>query len=512
MGMPFVEKHSKSRMYRYQRRVPVELRAVIGRKHIIENLKTKDRKTAERLSAPVHARIEEMFNAARRGEWPPISDESIEVAANLWLRWINPEPVAWEIERSFEDEPSLVDSLREFVKSTQSPIRPGTDAFERLKQEAISEYGQPFVNDFPAQSAGAVAPAVRMRPSEPVGPDNPSITMALALYQAERKLEVRSKPAWETGVRRFVEVRGDLGVKSISREDAVKFQTELRKLPIRGRGTVLEQIARAKETDPRLAIGSVNKDIAVLSAIMNWVIEKHLWGIRNPFAKLTIRDKRHVMRTRYLEFSPEELRTIFEAPLFANASKDPTKRNERFWLPLLALFQGRRLTELGQRLVTDVRKSGSIWYLNVDVENQEQSVKNVGSLGAIPLHPELIRCGFLKYAESLKENNQTRLFPGLATDSATRPVTAPFSQWFTRFRRKLKITHTRKVFHSFRSNWTRAAMNGGITRDKRFALAGREDGDSEAHYRGDGFSLDVLAKEIERVRYDLNLKHIYVDA
>lgn len=511
MGMPFVEKHSKSGVFRYQRRVPAELRAVIGRKHIIENLKTKSRHTAERLSAPVHAQIEAMFDAARRGEWPPISDELVEIAANHWLRWCNPEPIDWETRREFADEPSLIASLIDFVKSTGSPIHPGTEAFDRLKREAVSQYEEPFsLTCMPPKIAVSAARPSEARLREQVGPNNPSITKALAEYQAERQLELRSKLAWETAVRRFVEVCGDRSVRSITREDAVKFRTELQKLPKRARGSVPQQIARAKETDPRLSIPSVNKDIGVLSSIMNWTIEKHMWGISNPFMRLTIRDKRGLMRTRYLEFSPDELRTIFDAPLFMQAPKDPAKRNERFWLPLLALFQGRRLTELGQRLVTDVRKSGLIWYLNVDIENQDQSVKNAGSLGAIPLHSELLRCGFLTYVECLKAKNQPRLFPGLVTDSATRSVTAPFSQWFTRFRRSINITHPRKVFHSFRSNWTRAAMNGGVAKDKRFALAGREDGDSEAHYRGDGFSLEVLSKEIKNISYDLDLRGLYV--
>jgi hypothetical protein len=72
--------------------------------------------------------------------------------------------------------------------------------------------------------------------------------------------------------------------------------------------------------------------------------------------------------------------------------------------------------------------------------------------------------------------------------------------------------HERKTFHSFRSNWTQAARNVGITKEHRFHLAGREIGDVESDsYGGDGFALSVLATELTKIKYAMiDLSRLYV--
>lgn len=43
----------------------------------------------------------------------------------------------------------------------------------------------------------------------------------------------------------------------------------------------------------------------------------------------------------------------------------------------------------------------------------DKSLKNINSQRQMPIHPELIKLGFLKYVEALKANGQERLFPEL---------------------------------------------------------------------------------------------------
>jgi hypothetical protein len=137
----------------------------------------------------------------------------------------------------------------------------------------------------------------------------------------------------------------------------------------------------------------------------------------------------------------------------------------------------------------------------------------VGSLNAYPIHPELVRLGFLDYVAGLRRQKETRLFPRVKTENPEKnTATSGFSQWWTRYRREIGITGDRKKFHSFRSNWTQSARNAGVTREHRFHLAGREIGDVESDsYGGDGFALSVLAPELAKVKYDvINLSQLYV--
>ncbi len=92
-----------------------------------------------------------------------------------------------------------------------------------------------------------------------------------------------------------------------------------------------------------------------------------------------------------------------------------------FWLPLLALFGGARLEELGQLLVDDVRYKDGIDYLIVTdlpdedetAEGTSKSVKTEAGRRRIPIHPELDRLGFLAFVARRRAVGYTRLFPEL---------------------------------------------------------------------------------------------------
>ena len=78
------------------------------------------------------------------------------------------------------------------------------------------------------------------------------------------------------------------------------------------------------------------------------------------------------------------------------------------------------------------------------------SLKNRSSQRDVPLHPELIRCGFLEYVENRRKKPGDRLFPELDRGSDGKWSSA-YSKWMGRYLREtIGITDSRKVFHSFR--------------------------------------------------------------
>ena len=46
-----------------------------------------------------------------------------------------------------------------------------------------------------------------------------------------------------------------------------------------------------------------------------------------------------------------------------------------YWLPLLALYTGARLEELGQLRKKDIKESNGIWYINITDEAEGASLK-----------------------------------------------------------------------------------------------------------------------------------------
>ena len=79
------------------------------------------------------------------------------------------------------------------------------------------------------------------------------------------------------------------------------------------------------------------------------------------------------------------------------------KGEAAFWLPLLGIFSGARLNELAS--VEDVKldtASGVRFATVIEDEEAGRGVKTEHSLRAVPVHPELVRIGFLEFVEHVR--------------------------------------------------------------------------------------------------------------
>ncbi len=176
------------------------------------------------------------------------------------------------------------------------------------------------------------------------------------------------------------------------------------------------------------------------------------------------------------------------------------------WLPLLALFTGARLEELGKLELKDVGREAGVDYLFI-----RGSVKNVASRRKVPIHPELKRLGFTEYVEARRQAGDHFLFPDLKSKRAQR--TAGFSTWWGRYLNSVGITDERKVFHSFRHTVKRQLRNARVDTALMNALQGHAVTDVAGLYGRDeeglGFALPVLAEAMEQLVYPgLDLSHL----
>lgn len=147
-----------------------------------------------------------------------------------------------------------------------------------------------------------------------------------------------------------------------------------------------------------------------------------------------------------------ELGSLFALPLFQQYEL-PTAKNAgkdaAYWVPVLGVYTGARITELAQLLVADVFLKDGLWRLAFRVTHPEwQSLKNKPSWREVPLHPELVRLGFLDYCKAMRDAGHDRLFP-LVQVSDTNNAGGSLSSWFSKLKGKAgwEKEHT---FHSFR--------------------------------------------------------------
>jgi len=287
-------------------------------------------------------------------------------------------------------------------------------------------------------------------------------------------------------VQRFREWIGNIPVNSITRLNVVHFKDKL-----------IEQGQSPANT---------NKHLNYINTLLNYaknnaVIEN------NPATGVSIKiAAKEKPRT---SFDTPALNAIFNSPVFSERRRPKAGCGEAaFWLPLLALFTGARLEELGQLHPSDVIQesyddenqiSSLAWVIKIkNSEENGQALKNAGSNRRVPLHTELLDLGFLEFALTAQTEKRTRLFNELSADKYGTE-TAQYSKWFGRYLRKVcKVEDKRMTFHSFRHTFKDLCRLEEITVGD--ALTGHVSGNVGDKYGGDLYPLRPLVNGIKKFR------------
>ncbi len=134
-------------------------------------------------------------------------------------------------------------------------------------------------------------------------------------------------------------------------------------------------------------------------------------------------------------FKAHELKALFESPQYKAFAEAPGDAH-KYWFPLVALYTGARPRELCQiNPQADVGERDGVPYLLISGETaaDDKVVKTVktGEARHVPVHPELIRLGFLEYLEQIKGQGARRLFPGFGLHKGDAAARA--RDWFSDF-------------------------------------------------------------------------------
>ena len=121
-------------------------------------------------------------------------------------------------------------------------------------------------------------------------------------------------------------------------------------------------------------------------------------------------------------------------------------------MPLISLFSGARLEEIGQLRLNDLKSENGIHFFDLreidDTPGQSTTRKTRSSRRRVPIHQALIKSGLLAYADGQRQQGAVRLFPDLREyDGKT---THYFSKWWGRYAREFVTQDRDKTFHSFR--------------------------------------------------------------
>jgi len=286
-----------------------------------------------------------------------------------------------------------------------------------------------------------------LRRDEDGGADNPPVTILFERYYAERKLPAKTKNEWELVCRRFLEsVGGDLPSRAVTQAHVRNFKTAL-------------LTTTSKRTGNTMAPATVQKWLNALRAVLSWG-KREGYLTTTPAEGITVSVKVDPDEGRQ-PYSAEDLEKLFSRDACDARKGKPAgarssvERPADTWLPWLALYTGARLEELGQLRVSDMRVEDDVPFLAIEPGDGKR-VKTRSSRRRIPIHPELVRLGFLTFVMTQRGAAHERLFPELRATSYGS-LTAAWSKFWGKHARELGVTDRRKTFHSFRHGWKDAA-------------------------------------------------------
>ena len=106
-------------------------------------------------------------------------------------------------------------------------------------------------------------------------------------------------------------------------------------------------------------------------------------------------------------------------------------QNPYYWVFIIGIFSGMRTNEICQLKISDIQLDDGVWVFNID-EELDKSVKTQNSVRRVPIHPTLMKLGFLDYYEIIKSKSD-RLFQELkkGRDGYSSKPSRHFNENFT---------------------------------------------------------------------------------
>lgn len=492
--------------YYFRRSIPVDLSSAFGGKSaFMVSLRTKDREAAKRL-IPAHTIDSDKLLADARSESGPSPAAS--PTFSPWLtefamdqsrladqdeaerqsRWEARAPIRERLERALKlgsqqispEEAAMRDILRD--QREAFTVAEERQIMRRIaKAEADRDIQPPARTPSDARQAAEVIAVA----------DVPGVMLdgaIIDLWAAERKVVRKGKDTHRAVAEWFYQRVGRKVVGDITRKDVLAFK---------------QALVAEGQTPANIKI-----KLSRLRTLLQWSADND-YAETNVAAGITILDT-DAAKNKRREFDLNSLNAIFASPVFTMGDRPKQGRGEAaYWLPLLALYTGARLEELGQLRPSDVQQitypdadgvNCSSWFVRIKEDTDgDLRLKNAASERDVPVHAELERLGFVEFVIAANDQQRERLFDGLVPNIYGR-LTAKWGEWFGPYLRKIcGVTDRRLVFHSFRHTFKQYARSASIVEGVQRQIMGHSSSDAADAY-GSGYPLHQIVDGMKLYR------------
>lgn len=295
---------------------------------------------------------------------------------------------------------------------------------------------------------------------------------------------------------------GDAFIEDIEQRHVTAFTDLCRALPNRWGRTTGERdgglpasLERARTMPPdQVGVSQVtiNKHITWIMAVLDHAAGATEEEGHRPALPITFkvarkgvgkkaRQQRKRDRDKRANWSKAEVARLLSAPIWTGTAGIDRRfqpgemviHDAWYWLPLMLALYGGRSSELAGLPLAHVHEDDAIPYVQIDY-TEDRGLKNVQSIRKLPIHPELIRLGFIDYVRAMRSAGCTMLFPDMDSPNSDsfastfyKSIFRPLRAWAfpegTTWRRQDGGASKDKDVHSFRG--TATSMLKGIVPD-----------------------------------------------
>lgn len=456
-------------------RVPRDLLAEVGKEFIQESLKTTDRRRAESLSRIRLGELEVEWNRLRANSagadgYRPSDIRSLAVHASmayapevlaraedgngLTLGGIAMHAVPANLQQLREERgrlPRRAEELADaYVKRHEIKLTPPSRA---ALVAGIAERIDAEIQARIAELSGAPVSRPATNPADYVdnlGQEGPlHLLDAIDAFKNTddfQSLGEKTKTEWGKSFRILVDLFGNREVHTFRPSDGLSFREVVDRLPPRCKSTSGYRLVAEENDGPTRSPGTKNKELTPPRMLFKWL--RKSWYIRfDPFEIVPTFSNEGTEMRKKAPFTEAELKALF----LSGAFHEHDVHSVAFWAPLIGLFTGARRGEVLQLAAEDVVQSDGHWCLKIHGDRQNTRLKNPASARIVPVHPWLLRNGFLNFVKANSGNANGILFKELSWNRQHGWGKNFERRWSDKFGDHLQIPDdVIKGFHSFR--------------------------------------------------------------
>lgn len=394
------------------------------------------------------------------------------------------------------------------------------EQLEMLKHMLTQPIQPFFANDalFTVSSGLSLSTPVHSALAIDTGPRLDHLVAAYMASLKARNLGYSHRDEVERALGWFKERVGpDRDINSITKAEARTFREDISRMDagMRGKGLPFDQRLTS------IAKNQIKSATAVkywrsVQAFFAWAEAEHDEVAHDPTHGLTLKAKKGQKRQSPEAFSMEELKRLFQTPLYAGYLSvrrrghpgTCMKREGHWWAGVLMLWTGLRAGELSQLLPADFIIAADIPHLKVRREdeagNEVKQTKNQASVRDIPLAPILFDLGLAEFvAVRAKRYPKDRLFREFRLGSKDR-VSDGMTKFWSDYLKKFDLWKPGRATHVWRHTVVACLRANGVSDEDIGAFVGHKLGTMTSEYGGD-HPLSRKAGTVQRLDYGFDV-------